>query len=63
MNYKDDIIRHVANEACEEVSAKVVRSLRKMTEGMQSGDDSPLKTVWDEVCVQRQPTLGHVGRL
>jgi len=25
-----------------------------MTEGMQSGDDSPLKNVWDEICVQVQ---------
>jgi len=54
MNYKDNIISHVSNEACKEVSAKVVRSLRKMTEGMQSGDDTPLKNIWDEVCVQRQ---------
>ena len=25
-----------------------------MTEGMQSGDDTPLKNIWDEVCVQMQ---------
>ena len=25
-----------------------------MTQGMQSGDDSPLKNVWDDVCVQVQ---------
>ncbi len=25
-----------------------------MTEGIQSGDDTPLKNVWDEVCVQMQ---------
>ncbi len=33
---------------------KVIRDLRKITEGMQSGDDSPLKNVWDEICVQMQ---------
>jgi hypothetical protein len=54
MNYKDNIIRRISDAACGEVSAKVVRSLRKMTEGMQSGDDTPLKNIWDEVCVQRQ---------
>jgi hypothetical protein len=25
-----------------------------MTEGMQSGDDTPLKNIWDEICVQVQ---------
>lgn len=25
-----------------------------MTEGMQSGDDTPLRNIWDEVCVQAQ---------
>jgi len=54
MNYKAKIIRHVSHKACEEISAKVVKILRKMTEGMQSGDDTPLKNIWDEVCVQVQ---------
>jgi len=52
MNYKDKIIWHVSHEACKEISAKVVRTLRKMTKGMQSGDDTPLINIWDEVCVQ-----------
>lgn len=25
-----------------------------MTDGMQSGDDTPLKNMWDEICVQVQ---------
>ena len=54
MNYKDNILWHVSHEACKEVSTKVVRSLRKMTEGMQSGDDTTLRNIWDEVCVQSQ---------
>lgn len=48
------IITKVALSACKKISGKVVKDLRKMTEGMQSGDDSPLKTIWDEVCVQVQ---------
>ena len=52
MYYKDKIISAIANEACQNISGKVIRDLRKMTEGMQSGDDSCLKTIWDEVCVQ-----------
>ena len=54
MKYKDKIIQHVAAEACKEISAKTIRALRKMTEGMQSGDDTPLRNIWDEVCVQMQ---------
>lgn len=54
MNHKDKIISALAEAACEEISRKVIRSLRKMTAGMQSGDDSPLKNIWDEVCVQIQ---------
>ncbi len=54
MYYKDTIISAIAADACEKVSGKVVRSLRQMTKGMQSGDDSPLKNIWDEICVQVQ---------
>ena len=54
MNYKDKIIRSFTESACKKISGKVVRSLQKMTEGMQSGDDTPLKNVWDEICVQVQ---------
>jgi hypothetical protein len=28
-----------------------------MKEGMQSGDDTPIKNIWDEVCVQIQSEL------
>jgi hypothetical protein len=43
-----------AEKACNKISGKVIRQLQKMTAGMQSGDDSPLKNIWDEVCVQVQ---------
>jgi hypothetical protein len=34
---------------------KVVHAIRRLPEeAMCSGDDSPLKTIWDEVCVQIQ---------
>lgn len=52
--YKDKIVKYVAEEACKRISKKVIRSFQKMTEGMQSGDDSPLKNIWDEICVQVQ---------
>lgn len=54
MKYKDAVLDYISDKACEEISRTVIKDLRKMTEGMQSGDDTPLKNVWDEVCVQMQ---------
>ena len=53
-DYRDQIIADIAERECKRVSRKVIHALRRMTEGMQSGDDTPLKTIWDEVCVQVQ---------
>jgi len=52
MNYKDKIISAIAKEACESISGRVIRSLRQMKQGLQSGADSPLENLWDEICVQ-----------
>lgn len=54
MNYRDKIIEDIAEGRCRKISGKVVCELQKMTEGMLSGDDTPLKNVWDEICVQVQ---------
>lgn len=54
MNYQDKIISDLAEATCKRLSRKVIRSLTKMTDWMQSGDDTPLKNIWDEVCVQVQ---------
>lgn len=54
MNPRDRIISRLADLECKRLSRKVIRGLQKMTEGMQSGDDSVLANVWDEVCVQVQ---------
>jgi len=53
-SYKDDIIDYYAEKACKRISQKIIRKLQKMTEGMLTGDDSPLKNIWEEVCVQVQ---------
>jgi hypothetical protein len=47
------IVRKTAGEAAWRVTRKVVASLRRM-EHTLSGDDSGLKTTWDEICVQVQ---------
>ena len=54
MNYRDKIISDLAEAAGKRLSRKVIRSLTKMTDGMQSGDDTPLMNIWDEICVQVQ---------
>ncbi len=54
MNYRDKIISDLAEAACKRLSRKVIGSLTKMTDGMQSEDDTPLKNIWDEICVQVQ---------
>jgi hypothetical protein len=54
MDYRDRIIVRIAEQECKRISRKVVLALQKMTDGMQSGDDSGLKNIWDEICVQVQ---------
>lgn len=54
MDYRDEIIHKLAEKECTTISAKVIRRLQRMTESMQSGDDTPLKNIWDEICVQVQ---------
>jgi hypothetical protein len=54
MDYRNRIISKIADKECERVSTQCILALQKMTEGMQSGDGSPLRNVWEEVCVQVQ---------
>lgn len=54
MDSQDKILRSIANRECSRVARKVVRTLQGMTQGMQSGDDSGLRNLWDEICVQVQ---------
>jgi len=48
------IVRKLAEHVLQRVTRKVVRDLQAMEEGLQSGDDSGLANIWDEVCVQVQ---------
>lgn len=47
------IVRAVAQEAARRITRKVIADLQDMKDTM-SGDDSGLKTTWDEICVQVQ---------
>jgi hypothetical protein len=48
MNYRDKIISDLAEAECKGLSRKVIRALTKTTDGMQSGDDTSLKNIWDD---------------
>ena len=52
-NFKLGYDRQLARRLCRKISIKVVRSFQKM-HVMMSGDDTPLKNTWDEICVQVQ---------
>lgn len=49
----ETLVRAIASEAARRVAARAKRQLRKMAGGL-SGDESGLKTAWDEFCVQVQ---------
>lgn len=51
MNYRDKIILDIAESACETIAKKVIRKFQQ-SKDMMSGDDTLLKNVWDEICVQ-----------
>jgi hypothetical protein len=47
------IVQAVAQEAARRITRKVIADLQHMKHTM-SGDDSELKTTWDEICAQVQ---------
>ena len=47
------IVRKVAEAASQQVAHKTIRDLQRMKHTL-SGDDSELKTTWDEICAQVQ---------
>ncbi len=47
------IVREVAGVACARIARKTIAALKRMKDTL-SGDDSELKTTWDEICVQVQ---------
>ena len=51
---QDHIISEIAAKECERICSLTIRELQGRTEGLNSGDDSGLKNIWDEVCVQVQ---------
>ena len=54
MDDRDRIITSIAEHECKRIARRVLRDLQGMTQGMQSGNDSGLANLWNEVCVQVQ---------
>ncbi len=50
---ESDIVSAVAKAAAVRITRQVIRDLQRMKSTL-SGDDSVLKTTWDEICVQIQ---------
>lgn len=51
--YEWIVLKKFAEEICNRISHRVIRQLRTNTATL-SGDDSPLKNAWEEICVQVQ---------
>jgi hypothetical protein len=47
------IVREVGEVACARIARKTIAALKRMQNTL-SGDDSAMKTTWDEICVQVQ---------
>ena len=54
MSPSDRLLSAIAERECKKLTRRVIRHLQKMTDCLQSGDDSPLANTWDEFCVQVQ---------
>lgn len=54
MRAEEKITREVARHSAQIITRKVIAALQRMTDCTLFGDDSELKNVWDEVCVQVQ---------
>lgn len=50
------VVRAVAEQAGRGVTRQVIAALQRMEDTL-SGDDSGLKTTWDEICVQLQDEM------
>jgi hypothetical protein len=49
----ETIVRALALRAAERIGHRVIRDLQRITDTL-SGENSPLKNIWDEICVQLQ---------
>lgn len=48
------IIAELAERVCQRLTRKDTAKLQRMRDGLQSGEDSGLVSIWEEICVQIQ---------
>jgi hypothetical protein len=48
------IVYELSEQLYQRLTRKLITTLQKLDSGGMSGDDSPLRNVWDEICVQIQ---------
>jgi hypothetical protein len=46
IDYRKKIIAGIAESECKKISERIIDDFERMTEGMSSGDDSSLKSIW-----------------
>ncbi len=54
MTPEDRIVSELAEVVCKRIARQTRMALTKMTDCRLSGEDSPLKNSWEEICVQCQ---------
>ncbi|MBI2320562.1 MAG: hypothetical protein HYU88_00290 [Chloroflexi bacterium] len=54
MASQSDLIAQLAERASKRIARRTVVALQRMKDGLQSGEDSGLRNLWDEICVQMQ---------
>lgn len=51
----DKLLEEISKKLCSQLTNRVIRGLQSLDhQFMLSGDDSGLKNVWDEICVQME---------
>jgi hypothetical protein len=48
------VVQDLAEFVSWRITRRVIRTLQGLSDGLQSGDDSGLKSAWEEICVQVQ---------
>jgi hypothetical protein len=54
MTSENRIVSELAKVVCKRIARQTRMALTKMTNCRLSGEDSPLKNSWEEICVQCQ---------
>jgi len=57
------IARDLGHALTQRLVVGCIRDLQSIKDCLLSGDDSPLRSIWEEICVQQQGELSFSGGL